>query len=88
MSITASELAELAELRAENARLKADAELFCGLRKLVREVLVRHTPNPEMHDSRTKWELPFMYCSGPVGGYTTFDEAVREAIDAAMKEAK
>jgi hypothetical protein len=80
VTITSDERAELERLRVENAQLQVDADLFRGLRKLVKDVLVRETINPEMYDDRTKWELPFMYCCGPIGGHRSFDEAVELAI--------
>lgn len=62
----------------ENDSLRADAERFRWLRDNAREELL----NPQAAaselapDMRTQWVLPTLICSGPVGGYLTFEQAV------------
>lgn len=62
-----------------------DAERYRGLRQLAKEQLLNpsHAASEFAPDMRTHWVLPTLMCSGPVGGYVDFDEAVQIAIDAA-----
>lgn len=70
------------KLRSTIEALQADAARYRWLRNASKEVLLR----PEragyeiLPDLRTHWQMPFLMCSGPVGGFVDFDAA----IDAAM----
>ena len=76
---------ELARLRgqlehalAHNAAEAEDAARYRKLERAAREKLL--TPGRAgdelLPDMRTHWALPVLMCSGPVGGYLSFDAAV------------
>lgn len=68
---------------AERDALRADAERYRWLRNKAREKLLYPArAGDEVPDLRTKWSIPTLICSGPVGGFRSFDEA----IDAARGE--
>lgn len=72
-------------LREELAAAQEDAARYRWIRGNVKEELVRpEYINSELPDLRTQWAFPFLYCSGPVGGYQSLDAA----IDAAMTQEK
>lgn len=67
-----------------------DAERYRGLRELAKEQLLHPSRafSEFAPDMRTHWVLPTLMCSGPIGGYADFDEAVQIAIDAAKAREK
>ena len=47
------------------------------LRDMASETLVDpRNSHADLIDTRTEWRLPTLICSGPIGGFNTFDEAV------------
>ena len=74
---------EVLHYQREFHRLRADAERYRWLRNKAREKLLYPArAGDEVPDLRTKWSIPTLICSGPVGGFRSFDEA----IDAARGE--
>ena len=61
-----------------------DAERYRGLKALAKECLLRPSAARAeiLPDMRTHWQLPTLMCSGPVGGFNGFDEAVDAALAA------
>ena len=57
---------------------KQNAEKYEYLRDNAKEVLLnpRAFASEFCPDMRTKWEIPILICSGPIGGYIDFDKAV------------
>ena len=80
-------LANAIEALQENLRqTQTSAEKYHWLRAAARETLIRPaTAYSEYPDLRTKWELPVLVCSGPIGGYTTFDDAITILMTAAAR---
>lgn len=66
------------QMRKEMKELRVKAARYDWLEANAKEVLLR----PEMAscdwapDLRTKWEIPTLICSGPVGGTIPFGEAI------------
>lgn len=90
-------LAELAEARreaeewmhktgaayAERDEARRDAERYRWLRNNAKEELLYPARAVgDMPDLRTAWALPVLICSGPVGGFLTFDEAIDIKLEA------
>jgi hypothetical protein len=46
-----------------------------------KEVLLKPNTSSEVFDIRTKWEIPTLICSGPVGGHIDFTESVKIAMN-------
>lgn len=70
--------AEVKRLKKENKMLTLKAARYDWLDANVKEVYLR----PDLvscewcPDIRTKWEIPTLICSGPVGGMVPFGEAI------------
>lgn len=66
------------ELSEDSDAILKDALRFRALRDAAKEVLLHPgRANSEIcPDLRTKWEIPTLICSGPVGGFLSFEEAV------------
>ncbi|MFT4267857.1 MAG: hypothetical protein QM586_11665 [Xenophilus sp.] len=60
-----------------------DAARYRCLREAAKEQLLnpKGAANEYAPDMRTHWVLPVLMCSGPTGGYRTFDEAVDSLIE-------
>lgn len=60
------------------------AAMWRWLEKNAKEVLLdpRRAASEICPDMRTKWEMPTLICSGPVGGHVTFRGAIRNAMRA------
>ena len=54
------------------------------VKKAKEEYLHSKTLSSDFPDMRTYWKIPTLICSGPIGGFIEF----REAIDIAMKNDK
>lgn len=80
-------LAEIDRLKAQVAELGKEAARYRRLESVAREKLLRpERVNCEyLPDRRTHWALPIIMCSGPIGGFVSFGEAV-DSLDTAMKE--
>ena len=83
------QLADKEALKAEVERLTADAKRYQWLRDKSTEQLLnqsRANLNNDFSpmDIRTHWKTPTLICSGTVGGFITFEDAV----DAAMERQK
>jgi hypothetical protein len=71
----------------ELAEARRDAERYRWLRDNAKEELLYPArANGDMPDLRTAWALPVLICSGPVGGFLTFDEAIDIKLEAARGE--
>lgn len=66
------------ELTEDSDIILRDARRYRALRDAAKEVLLHpNRANSDIcPDLRTKWELPILICSGPIGGFLSFDEAV------------
>lgn len=55
-----------------------DARRYAFLRENAKETYLHpNRVNSEIcPDIRTKWEIPTLICSGPIGGFIEFDDAV------------
>ncbi len=68
----------IAQMKKEMKELRLKAARYDWLEANAKEVYIR----PELvncdwaPDTRTKWELPTLICSGPVGGTIPFGEAI------------
>jgi hypothetical protein len=59
---------------------REDAERYRWLRTMAKEQLLDpRAAGSEWLDMRTHWRLPTLICSGPVGGFMSFDAAVDQA---------
>ena len=81
----AVELDRFASLVAEHisTHFDKDVKRLDWLSNHAKEVLLdeRRAASEICPDFRTKWELPTIMCSGPVGGYSSF----RDGIDVLME---
>lgn len=70
----------------EIERMRQDAERYQWLKSQSKEQLLnpRGAASEFCADMRTHWKLPVLMCSGPIGGYLSFDDAVdmlREVLE-------
>jgi len=61
---------------------RKNAERYLKLKQHATEKLLnpKHFNCEIMPDGRTHWVLPLLMCSGPVGGFVSFDEAVDKLV--------
>lgn len=70
--------AEVKRLKKENKKLTLKAARYDWLEANAKEVLLdpKRASCDWAPDMRTKWEIPTLICSGPVGGTIPFGEAI------------
>jgi len=69
---------EVKRLKKENKKLAIKADRYDWLEANAKEVLLdpKRANCDWAPDMRTKWEIPTLICSGPVGGTIPFGEAI------------